>query len=137
MAHELLKITTPRGAVFQTSGKNGEVTATLEWDPGFGARQTEKFSRAQMFIDSEMLRACSSRVPFDTGMLQKSGILGTVVGSGFIEYITPYAAAQYYNTATSRSYDHMRGGQWFERAKVDERQRVLRGAARLAGGEPG
>lgn len=81
-----------------------------------------------------MLRFCSTRVPFQTGMLQKSGILGTEVGSGEVRYIAPYSARQYYKTARSRTYDANRGAFWFERGKLVERQRILQGALRLAGG---
>ncbi len=134
MANRKLTITTPRGTVYHTTTKNGKVKAVLEFEPGFGRRYTGNFERAQQFIDSEVLRFCSARVPFDTGMLQKSGILGTTVGSGEVSYIAPYSAAQYYNTAESRPYDGNRGAKWFERGKAAERERILRGAAKIAGG---
>ena len=67
-------------------------------------------------------------------MLDKSGILGTQIGSGEVNWIAPYAAAQYYNTADSRSYDAQRGGRWFERMKADHRDEILRGAKKLGGG---
>lgn len=129
-----LKITTPRGSIVQVTTKSGKVKAELKWNAGFGARKTGDFTKAQKFIDNEVLRFCSSRVPFDTGMLQKSGILGTVVGSGAVQYVATYAAYQYYGTAGSRSYDANRGGQWFERGKAAERSRILLGAQRIAGG---
>jgi hypothetical protein len=121
------KITTPRGSVVQT----GHGSARLEWDPSFAARQNEQFSRKQKFVDSEVLRRCSSRVPFDTGMLEKSGKLGTVIGSGEVDYAAPYAAAQYYNTSESRSYDPNRGSQWFERMKASEKEEILDGAEKV------
>lgn len=134
MAKPNLTITTPRGTVFTTTLKNGKTKATLEWKPGFGKEYTGHFTRAQKFVDNEVLRFCSTRVPFQTGMLQKSGILGTEVGSGEVRYIAPYSAPQYYNTADSRPYDANRGAHWFERGKAAERARILRGAQRLAGG---
>lgn len=134
MANRNLIISTPRGTVYTTTFKNGKTGAVLEWKPDFGSRYTNNFTQAQKFVDSEVLRFCSARVPFDTGMLQKSGILGTVVGSGEVQYLAPYSAYQYYKTGTSRSYDANRGGLWFERGKAVERERILRGAARLAGG---
>ena len=134
MANPNLVITTPRGTVFNVVQESGKVTAELEWAPDFGKRYTENFTQAQKFIDSEVLRFCSPRVPFDTGMLQKSGILGTVVGSGEVSYVAPYAAPQYYKTAQTRPYDANRGGMWFERGKAVERERILRGAFILTGG---
>lgn len=134
MANAKLRITTPRGSVFKVTTESGTVEAKLEWNPGFGSKMTGQFSKAQMFVDNEVLRFCSARVPFDTGMLQKSGILGTVVGSGEVSYIAPYSARQYYATATSRPYDANRGAKWFERGKAAEKNRILLGAIRIAAG---
>lgn len=128
-----IRITTPRGTVLLVHYKNGAVKAQLRWAEGFGPKYTESFARVQKYVDNEVLRFCSARVPFQTGMLQKSGILGTVVGSGEVQYVAPYAARQYYHTAKSRSYDANRGSYWFERGKAAERQRILQGAQKLAG----
>ena len=76
-------------------------------------------------------KCCDIAAPFQTGMLDKSGKLGTVIGSGLVQYIAPYAAEQYYNTATSRSYDANRGSKWFERMKVSYKQDILAGAQKL------
>ena len=89
--------------------------------------------RVQQFVDSEVLRLTAPYIPFKTGMLIKSGTLGTVVGTGEVNYIAPYAAKQT-QTATSRSYDAQRGGQFFERMKIDHRDEILRGAKKLSGG---
>ncbi len=134
MSSPNLKITTPRGSVFNVTLKNGSAKAVLKWNPDFGSTYTAKFTRAQRFVDSEVLRFCSARVPLQTGMLQKSGILGTVVGSGEVRYIAPYSGPQYYMTARSRPYDANRGSYWFERGKAVERERILQGAQKLAGG---
>ncbi|MDL2318072.1 minor capsid protein [Eubacteriales bacterium OttesenSCG-928-A19] len=133
MANTLI-ITTPRGVLWQSFNQFGEVKVRLDWNPDFGRKMTASFNKAQAYIDSEVLRFCSSRVPFDTGMLQKSGILGTTVGSGEVVYLAPYAARQYYKTKQTRAYDANRGGMWFERGKAVERERILRGAKKIAGG---
>lgn len=134
MGNANVRITTPRGAVFCTALKSGKVEARLEWNEGFGAEYTGNFTAAQKFVDNEVLRFCSARVPLQTSMLQKSGVLGTVIGSGEVQYIAPYAAPQYYKTSTTRPYDPQRGAYWFERGKAVERERILLGAQRLAGG---
>ena len=90
------RITTPRGSVFTVTGKNGSTTARLEWAPGFAQKKAEGFSRAQAFVDSECLRYMNPLTPRRTGMLIKSWTLGTVIGSGSIEYLAPYARRQYY-----------------------------------------
>ena len=78
----------------------------------------------QKIIDSEVLRMCSPLVPLRTGTLERSGTLGTLIGSGEVKYIAPYARRQYYNTATTRSYDPRRGGKWFERMKTANKDRI-------------
>lgn len=120
-------ITAPRGMIFQ----QGNSAAQLQWNPEFAKQRTQQFSRKQQFVDSEVLRRCSPRVPFQTGMLDKSGTLGTVVGSGEVKYIAPHAAHQYYNTSQARPYDARRGGKWFERMKAEEKEDILRGAEKI------
>ncbi|MCB5492231.1 hypothetical protein G4974_00545 [[Ruminococcus] gnavus] len=123
----LKKITTPKGSIINSGNGKAELT----WSPDFVAKRNAQFSRKQMFVDSEVLRRCSPRVPFKTGMLEKSGKLGTDVGSGEVDYIAPYAAIQYYQTADTRPYDANRGAHWFERMKVAEKEDILRGADKI------
>lgn len=122
-------ITTPRGSIIVN--QNGK--AELTWNPSFAAVRNGNFERMQKFVDSEVLRRCSPRVPFQTGMLDRSGKLGTVVGSGEVSYIAPYARAQYYGTSESRPYDPNRGAKWFERMKVAEKNDILEGAKKMGG----
>lgn len=136
-----MKIETPRGAIFQS----GKGKARLVWNPNFGARYTGKFKGAQKFIDSEVLRLSRPMVPLQTGMLEKSGTLGTVVGTGEVEYIAPYARYQYYgklmvgrapkrlaNPEKPLNYHGgpMRGALWFERMKMQHKKTILEGAAK-------
>lgn len=123
----LKMIITPRDSIVTT--KNGR--AELTWNSDFAARRNAQFTKKQMFIDSEVLRRCSPRVPFKTGMLEKSGKLGTSIGSGEVNYIAKYAAVQYYATSDTRPYDANRGAHWFERMKVAEKEDILRGADKI------
>lgn len=118
------RIDTPRGSII----KAGETSCELVWNSNFKGDSEAQFDRKQKTVDSEVLRYCSPLVPFRTSMLEKSGTLGTVVGSGEVKYIAPYARFQYYNTAESRSYDPRRGGMWFERMKAAHKQDILRAA---------
>lgn len=124
-------IKTPRGQIINAATKNGKIRAELTWNPGFAASRTAGFSQVQKFVDNEVLRYCSALVPLRTGMLDRSGKLGTVIGSGNVQYIAPYAAKQYYDTANSRSYDANRGAKWFERMKVAHKKDILNGAKKL------
>ena len=123
---EAQRIDTPRGSIIKT----GKTTCKLVWSPGFGQEKTDMFHRKQMVVDNEVLRYCSPLVPLRTGMLEKSGTLGTVIGSGEVQYITPYARFQYYQTAQSRSYAPLRGGKWFERMKTAHKADILRAGER-------
>lgn len=123
------EITTPRGVIIQ--GKNGK--AELKWDSSFVPKTNQKFTWMQKFVDSEVLRRCSPRVPFQTGTLEKSGKLGTTVGSGIVEYIAPYSRKQYWDTSETRAYDPNRGAKWFERMKVAEKAEILEGARKIGG----
>ena len=101
MANPKLKIDTPQGSLYTQASKSGKVTAILEWNKGFGAEFTEKFSSAQKFVDSEVLRLDAPYMPIDTGMLIRSGELGTVVGSGEVNYVAPYAGGARCNIGAS------------------------------------
>lgn len=124
-------IRTPPGAALSTFGRGGGATAKLTWDRGFGPRYTRRFSQAQRFVDSEILRRCAPYVPMKSGALLRSGESGTVIGSGQICWDAPYAAAQYYGGAASGP---LRGGRWFERMKADHQDAILRETAKIAGG---
>lgn len=136
--NDKLIVKTPKGKIIErsyTKGKNkGKVYMRIEWNPGFGPKMTAQFNNAQAFVDSEVLRYSSAYVPFQSGLLQKSGILGTEIGSGVVQWVAPYAHSQYYYTALTRSYDMKRGAQWFERMKADHGKAIIAGAKRLAGG---
>lgn len=118
------RIDTPRGSIIQT----GQTSCRLVWNSGMGSDRTKMFNRKQMVVDSEVLRYCSPLVPLRTSMLEKSGTLGTVIGSGEVKYIAPYARFQYYQTAESRSYDPRRGAKWFERMKTAHKKDIQRAA---------
>ncbi len=65
----------------------------LEWNQ---PKQDARFQRIQKFVDSECIRYMKPLTPMKTGMMMKSATLGTVIGSGHIEYNSPYARYQYY-----------------------------------------
>lgn len=123
-------IKTPRGTIIQT----GNVSCKLVWNPGFGPQATARYSRAQKFVDNEVLRLSAPYTPIKTSMLIKSGDLGTVIGSGEVKWIAPYARWQYYHTADTREYEAKRGAHWFERMKADHGKAILSKAKKIGGG---
>ena len=126
----LSKIKQPSNTTVGT--KNGSIT--LKWDVSFATKRNQNFTDAQKYVDSEVLRYCSPKVPFQTGNLDRSGTLGTTIGSGSVQYSAVYSKVQYYNTAQTRPYDANRGGKWFERMKVSNGKDILNGAKKIAAG---
>ena len=120
-------INTPRGSIYTTTTKNGTVTARLEWAPGYAAKKAKGFTSAQEFVDSECIRYMNPLTPRRTGMLIKSATLGTVIGSGMIEYLAPYARRQY--------YEHKTRKKWFETMKAGHKETIRKGAAKFVVGK--
>ena len=105
-------IKTPRGSIYTVKTANGSVTAKMEWNHGFSGQKSASFGEAQEFVDSECIRRMNPE--------------GTVIGSGEINQITPYARRQY--------YEHKEKSRWFERMKNRHRDSILKGAQKYAGG---
>jgi hypothetical protein len=85
-------------------------------------RGLEKGGKAQKYVDSEVLRYCDPFVPFRTGDLKRSGILGTKIGSGEVRYDIKYARKNYYENGGNGTEGLNRGGSrgrlWFKRMKI-------------------
>ncbi len=104
------------------------------WNPSFQADKQQRFEKAQKLVDSEVLRRSDPYVPRRQGHLIGSGIAGTVIGSGEIKYIAPYARRQYYENAgrgieglnASGGITGLRGKLWFERMKADQKEDILK-----------
>jgi hypothetical protein len=127
-------IQTPRGQLITTSNRQGKVNARLIWDKEFAQNWGGRYSFAQQWLDTQVLRLSDPLVPFDTGMLRKSGQLGTIVGSGMVEYLAPYARRQYYRPKQAEhEAGTSRGPFWFERMKQIHRTHLIETAKRLAG----
>ena len=108
--------------------------AGITWSPSFASKRGAQFTMAQKFVDSEVIRYCDPLTPKRTGNLIRSATLGTVIGSGEIHQIAPYAHTQYYDTAQTRSYDPRRGSKWFERMKASHKDAILKGAKKFGNG---
>ena len=88
------------------------------------ARLEGVIEKRQKFLDSEVLKDSNYFCPIKTSIMQKSGILNTVLGSGEVQWKTPYVREQYYLgekiTPSQIKYSHNKNAQpkWFEAAKV-------------------
>ncbi len=120
------EIKTPRGSISTYTVKEGalkgRVISRLVWASGFKPDKEKGFSNAQEFVDSECVRRMNPETPRRTGVLIKSASLGTVIGSGEINQIAPYARRQY--------YEHKEKSYWFERMKNRHKDSILKGAAK-------
>jgi hypothetical protein len=95
-------------------------------------RGLEDGGKVQKYIDTECLRLSAPKVPKDTGALIESGNIHTKIGSGQLEYRTPYARRWYYMPASFQEAPE-RGNYWFERMKQQYREQILKGAKNIAG----
>jgi len=124
-------IQTPRGSIHLDNNN----IAYLEFNSNFEDRFERQYTHAQKFLDSEILRLSEPFIPLLTGTLIKSGILGTFVGSGLVQWIAPYAAAQYYMVRKNPSTTGpLRGPEWFERMKQVHGRKLIEDTAIIAGG---
>lgn len=119
------KIETPRGKIITYKNQQGKTISRLTLAPDFKPRKEKGFSDAQEFVDSECIRRMNPETPRRTGALIKSATLGTVIGSGEINQIAPYARRQY--------YEHKEKSYWFERMKNRHKDKILEGARKFAG----
>ena len=114
--------------------------------------------RAQRYVDNEVLRRNAPYLPHESGELEKSGRLGTVVGSGKVIYNTVKGRFLYYGKLMIGERSHsawahqnekkivtdqdltyqgggLRGAFHFERMKTDHKEDILRGVAKVTGGK--
>ena len=99
-------------------------------------RIPQNIEKAQKYLDSQVLKDTDKYVPMRTGILAKSGILGTRIGSGEIEYIAPYARKLYYGVTIrlSKSRHPLACAKWFEASKAVNKRSWLTDVRRIAGG---
>lgn len=71
-------------------------TLSFNWNPAFGRLTEEKLNTAQKVIDQQCIELMKPYTPFRNGFLEQSATLGTVIGSGEIQQIAPYARYLYY-----------------------------------------
>lgn len=103
--------------------KDGSVTftATANFDDAAAkARTSAAIHNAQIKLDQQVITDSNYYVPLKTSTLQKSAIINTVLGSGEVKWVTPYARRQYYGV----NFDHSKQrnpnacARWFEAAKA-------------------
>lgn len=98
-------------------------------------RIPENIERAQKYLDSQVLKDTDKYVPMRTGILVRSGVLGTRIGSGEIQYISPYAKKLYYgvNIRFGKSRHPFACAKWFEASKAVNKRSWLSEVRKIAG----
>ena len=125
------EIKTPKGTI----SLNAKGKAKLEFNSSFQPKFQGQYTRAQKFLDSEILRGTEPYTPLLTGILIKSGQLGTDIGSGLVQWIAPYAKAQYYSPRKPGSTTGpLRGPYWFARWKEVKGRNTIEKTRLIAGG---
>ena len=113
-----MRIVNERGELF----RNSSGRAVIRWNNS--ARNMDRsFSKLQVFIDNTVVRHMDANVPMRTGILKKSVILGTRMGSGELVYIAPYAKKRYY---TEGRLKRKRGHHWFQRMWAARKTDIIR-----------
>ena len=141
---------------------NGELHVTLKFSKQFAQKMNNRLDFIQRVVDQEVIKQTTPYVPYQTGMLAKSAVLHTVIGSGRVVYATPYARYLYYGIKYAPSYPitkqgvlvgfysppqkfptsiplkynksfhPLAGAFWFERMKADKKDVILQAAQRAA-----
>ena len=133
-----LEIIAPQGTLRQVKTQNGNMKVELVWNINFAPKYKSKFLKTQKYIDEKVLKFSEPYIPLVTGTLIKSGILGTVIGTGEIQYLAPYSKDVYYsNKPIGRPTGQLRGSKWFERMKADKKDEIFRGAKKIIKKEGG
>lgn len=93
-------------------------------------------SKAQKWLDSQVIVDSTPYVPMRTGALYRSAITGNDIGSGMVVWDTAYARRCYYGFDMNfRKDKHPKAqAQWFEAAKATCKLTWIRIAKRMGGG---
>lgn len=83
------------------------------------AERIEKnIQRVQAKLDAQVLKDSNYYCPQQTGILQKSSIMSTVIGSGCVKWTAPYAKSRYYALRAATNRNPNACPKWFEAAKA-------------------
>lgn len=116
--------------------------------------------KVQKYVDKKVLQLSETYIPARNLVLTKSGTTGTVIGSGLVQWVSPYARFQFYGKLmispitgspyarmgekkilTNTPLKHIRlrhrkaSAHWFNQMKADHGNEIISGAQKLAGGK--
>ena len=106
-----------------------EIAAKVTFDEAALMRRFhDGASKAQKKLDAQVVADSNFYCPLKTGTLQRSATIGSVIGSGTVRWVTPYARRQYYGVGFDRSKDPNPNAtaKWFEAAKARKQEQWRR-----------
>lgn len=120
-------------------------------------RLRSNLDAAQKYLDNRVLQDSNVFVPFRGDKLRESGTNGTVIGSGEVKWISPYAHYQYegktmvgvqsrsawarqgepkvYDGGNITYHAEGTGSHWFQKASEHHKKDWVRGTKKVAGGK--
>ena len=118
-----VRIVTSRGTLLT----NAHGDAVIEWSGGV-RRMERQYSSIQKFIDNTVVRYMNPYIPMRTGILAKSVILGSRMGSGELVFVAPYSRKVYYseNMRFSKSRHRLAQAKWVEGMKAARMPQIER-----------
>ena len=118
-----VRIITSRGTLLT----NARGDAVIEWRDGV-RRMEQRYNSIQKFIDNTVVRHMNPYVPMRTGILAKSVILGSRMGSGELVFVAPYSRRAYYsvNMRFSKSRHRLAQAKWAEGMKAARMPQIER-----------
>lgn len=120
---------------------NGSVNVQIDM-----SRFRGQYSRAQKWLDNQVITDSNPHVPFQSGDLRRGAIRGTRAGSGEVVWDSPYARYQYYGKVMVgpppkqvtdiplQYHTPGTGAYWFETAKGTCKKVWINGVRKIAGG---
>lgn len=118
-----VRIVTSRGTLLT----NAHGDAVIEWNGG-ARRMEQRYNSIQKFIDNTVVRYVNPYIPMRTGILAKSVILGSRMGSGELIFVAPYSRKVYYgeNMCFSKSRHRLAQAKWVEGMKAARMPQIER-----------
>jgi hypothetical protein len=141
----------------------GTINVKIHWNPHFAKNMVQRAYRIQCVIDSDVIKFMTPYIPYQSGFLATKALtIPTVIGTGEIRQLGPYAHYQYIGeiygpnvpvkengeivgwwsppskapTGRPLTYDTTKnplaGSHWFERMKADRADDILKDAQEAA-----
>ena len=115
--------TFPKGDISIEGGK-----AKIKYNRDYVNKFNQNGRKVQMFLDKLVANNLQQYVSYKTGTQEKSIVLSSNYGSGYVTIGVPYASYQAYSKRIRKRVGK-RGTQPFERMKADKKSTILKQVA--------